>query len=755
MAEYEQLWSKVWAPTETSTDESWTPRMAPGKVPTTARLRGGGGNMIFRVANAEAARDVVEGLAGDDRPGAQALSAAEPKVARASQSSGQALPDALRARFEQSLDTDLSGVRVHTGSDSAVASRAVKARAYTLGQDIHFAAGEYAPDTPQGQELLAHEVAHTVQQQGVSTLQTKLEVSSPGDALEREADVAARSMVAGSPFHGLSRSRCQVARVESFDEAAEDGEELAGKLIRDSPPPVLQVSNVGDRGSANTILSIIQKTAADMETGVSTGQIEPEKQIANTQAEVTLQDYITEAEKHSSHISTFQTSFGVLMRDYGRLQGMGAQFDGFNLDHLKDEKDGEKRGETQTRAIFGPDDPEQQRNLAMRADKSIDNDLKALEVMKSGLETKAEAVRTNQSGLSNTAAELSILDRQILGAIGGLKTMEARKAVLAAEKAAQSNIAAKIPGIVKDAVVGGLKGAAKGPSGAAKGAAEGAAKGVFESIVMPKVNKAIQDANISVGDFPDKSSDMDLLKQDRATYTNIVALLSQKANKSDAVKTASSAMQVAFAEYEGARDLYHIKMKETGRKMDEALKKSQQRMPTKDEYCKPGGPTPVQQPKDKGPRFELAFQFVSEADKFLAQAKSVIKEGDEELKVEEDARGKASTSSAAGRSYNKLKDLVLGGPVKIFLVGKKQIEKKSGSKFWRHYAYPSSFTIRTGNNPGQQLDGSPDEANRYGSAVGNQGFGANQEIKKNVESVKEAESKIRAYRDKLAQAIGM
>ena len=120
-------------------------------------------------------------------------------LARAAGSSGAPLPADLRTRFESSLGIGLFGVRVHTGAASAEAARSVGARAYTTGNEIHFAQGAYAPGDPSGIHLLAHEVAHTVQQSGSPGLQCKLEVSSPGDAAEIEADHAAARMVSGAP----------------------------------------------------------------------------------------------------------------------------------------------------------------------------------------------------------------------------------------------------------------------------------------------------------------------------------------------------------------------------------------------------------------------------------------------------------------------------------------------------------------------------------------------------------------------------
>jgi hypothetical protein len=72
-------------------------------------------------------------------------------------------PD-LRSYFEPRFAHDFSQVRVHADSEAAAAAHAVQARAYTLGRDIVFAGGEYAPATTQGKQLLAHELAHVVQQ---------------------------------------------------------------------------------------------------------------------------------------------------------------------------------------------------------------------------------------------------------------------------------------------------------------------------------------------------------------------------------------------------------------------------------------------------------------------------------------------------------------------------------------------------------------------------------------------------------------
>jgi uncharacterized protein DUF4157 len=86
----------------------------------------------------------------------------------------------------------LGDVRVHNDDHAAALSRAVSARAFTVGRDIFFGAGEYQPQSAGGRELLAHELAHVVQQRGAAS-SGPLTVSQPGDALEREAEAASRN----------------------------------------------------------------------------------------------------------------------------------------------------------------------------------------------------------------------------------------------------------------------------------------------------------------------------------------------------------------------------------------------------------------------------------------------------------------------------------------------------------------------------------------------------------------------------------
>ncbi len=81
---------------------------------------------------------------------------------------GRPLPRSVRNFFEPRFGHDFSGVRVHTGSQAAEATRSVNARAFTLGKNVVFGAGQYSPGTTGTKKLLGHELAHVVQQKGLT-----------------------------------------------------------------------------------------------------------------------------------------------------------------------------------------------------------------------------------------------------------------------------------------------------------------------------------------------------------------------------------------------------------------------------------------------------------------------------------------------------------------------------------------------------------------------------------------------------------
>ncbi|WP_049912443.1 eCIS core domain-containing protein [Natrialba hulunbeirensis] len=115
---------------------------------------------------------------------------------------GKPLDGPIQRALEERMDADFSSVRVHTGGKAAQAAEAIDAKAFTCGNNIVFNAGEYDTESPEGQHLLAHELAHVKQQNGGATISmmpqegADLEID-PDPQLEREADQAAKEALSG------------------------------------------------------------------------------------------------------------------------------------------------------------------------------------------------------------------------------------------------------------------------------------------------------------------------------------------------------------------------------------------------------------------------------------------------------------------------------------------------------------------------------------------------------------------------------
>jgi hypothetical protein len=124
------------------------------------------------------------------RPGGASASASPEAIGR-QLGPGEALEGGVRSRMESAFGTSFEQVRAHTDTDAAGLAGSMNARAFTVGPHVAFGSGEYQPGTLLGDALIAHELAHVVQQSGAPA-------SRPtGDAaqLDRDADHAAMGAV--------------------------------------------------------------------------------------------------------------------------------------------------------------------------------------------------------------------------------------------------------------------------------------------------------------------------------------------------------------------------------------------------------------------------------------------------------------------------------------------------------------------------------------------------------------------------------
>ena len=123
--------------------------------------------------------------------------------------------------MEPRFDHDFSHVRLHTDANTAESARAVNALAYTVGHHLAFGTGSYAPQTLTGRHLLAHELAHTLQQSTEDGFPLRL-FDSPEH--EREADVAAEAV-------------CSRGSIPAF-QLLSSGTIARQKLLPDEPPTI-------------------------------------------------------------------------------------------------------------------------------------------------------------------------------------------------------------------------------------------------------------------------------------------------------------------------------------------------------------------------------------------------------------------------------------------------------------------------------------------------------------------------------------
>ena len=144
---------------------------------------------------------------------------------------GEPLSAATRHPLEAHFGADLADVRVHTGSEAADSASKLDALAYTSGRDIYFAPGMYAPASDSGRRLLAHEVAHVVQQgsgkePSIATKSSRgVKIGAPDDILETEADQAAEAFISGTPLSDEEQRKKREAgsAVQRFIQRQDDG----------------------------------------------------------------------------------------------------------------------------------------------------------------------------------------------------------------------------------------------------------------------------------------------------------------------------------------------------------------------------------------------------------------------------------------------------------------------------------------------------------------------------------------------------
>ena len=126
---------------------------------------------------------------------------------------GHSLDARVQSQMSSAFGHDFSGVRMHTDSRAAALSSDLQARAFTVGSDVAFASGEYKPGTLVGDALIAHELAHVVQQGGgqQSAVPMQKSMEGGGNQLEEDADRSAVGAVA-SAWAGARKGLLEIGK---------------------------------------------------------------------------------------------------------------------------------------------------------------------------------------------------------------------------------------------------------------------------------------------------------------------------------------------------------------------------------------------------------------------------------------------------------------------------------------------------------------------------------------------------------------
>lgn len=139
-----------------------------------------------------------------------ALDAGFSQAVQSAHGSGQTLPGRLREQLEHDLHADFGAVRLHVDEQADTLNRQIGAKAFTVGSDVFFQSGAYAPHSPEGQRTLKHELTHVVQQKGKSS--PHLRLGPENDAHEQEAQhvsqgKGATAQAGTAPAGGVQRLR--------------------------------------------------------------------------------------------------------------------------------------------------------------------------------------------------------------------------------------------------------------------------------------------------------------------------------------------------------------------------------------------------------------------------------------------------------------------------------------------------------------------------------------------------------------------
>ncbi|WP_239647692.1 eCIS core domain-containing protein [Natrinema altunense] len=221
-------------------------------------------------------------------------------------SPGRSLDTSIQRAVEDRMGDSLGDVRIHTGPKAAQACDQINARAFTVGNHVAFNAGEYDPSSPEGQHVLAHELAHVRQQTGgaVSMLPQEnlgLEID-PDPQLERKAEETAQRVMEGGEL-GI---QC-LGQTEVHVQRSEKGQgwlsSVKDTLYSDGDESKLSLTDLSDTSSIEERLSALAENQKQLQAKVNSLSTKHEatifEKVADAGTSEALKIGMTEAGKKS------------------------------------------------------------------------------------------------------------------------------------------------------------------------------------------------------------------------------------------------------------------------------------------------------------------------------------------------------------------------------------------------------------------------------------------------------------------------
>lgn len=177
-------------------------------------------------------------------------------------SRGSPLPGSVLSFMEPRFNADFSAVRVHTGAQAQSLAGSVNAKAFTVGQDVVFGAGHYAPETDDGKRLLAHELTHVIQQRGPGHRLARKPSAHASDAFPPDKPMSAKEarevLLADLAQAGLSDSLAAMAVIQSTLARPDTARNFAPRLRR-----LTAAFSLLDQEGAKSVLKALNTPVGD------------------------------------------------------------------------------------------------------------------------------------------------------------------------------------------------------------------------------------------------------------------------------------------------------------------------------------------------------------------------------------------------------------------------------------------------------------------------------------------------------------